>query len=129
MAKVKIKSSLINKKCSICGKYFSCGVATTESSCWCNDLPEIIPMQISQDCLCSDCLVTTIKDRIDQSIEQHSLNEILLIAKKYQADKKLVEKIDYNIEDGNYVFTRWYHLKRGTCCKNGCRHCPYPKKN
>ncbi|MCU0471145.1 MAG: DUF5522 domain-containing protein [Arcicella sp.] len=23
------------------------------------------------------------------------------------------------------VFTEAYHLKRGYCCKNGCRHCPY----
>ncbi|MEZ0130904.1 DUF5522 domain-containing protein, partial [Flavobacterium sp. LBUM151] len=19
----------------------------------------------------------------------------------------------------------WFHLKRGTCCGNNCRHCPY----
>ena len=23
------------------------------------------------------------------------------------------------------VFTEAYHLKRGHCCENGCRHCPY----
>jgi len=29
--------------------------------------------------------------------------------------------------DGSYlVFTRQYHLRRGYCCGNGCRHCPYP---
>jgi hypothetical protein len=28
--------------------------------------------------------------------------------------------------DGPYlVFTEQYHLKRGTCCDSGCRHCPY----
>ncbi|MEO8516965.1 MAG: DUF5522 domain-containing protein [Flavobacterium sp.] len=37
----------------------------------------------------------------------------------------LIEGIDYYIENGNYVFKSWYHLKRGHCCKNGCRHCPY----
>jgi hypothetical protein len=26
---------------------------------------------------------------------------------------------------GNTVFTQKYLLKRGTCCKSGCRHCPY----
>lgn len=26
---------------------------------------------------------------------------------------------------GNLVFTEKYHLKRGYCCENGCRHCPY----
>jgi hypothetical protein len=23
------------------------------------------------------------------------------------------------------VFTEKYLLKRGYCCKNGCKHCPY----
>ncbi|WP_423149406.1 DUF5522 domain-containing protein [Rubrolithibacter danxiaensis] len=32
---------------------------------------------------------------------------------------------DYYLEDGNIVFTEQYHLKRGYCCKNGCRHCPW----
>ncbi len=28
--------------------------------------------------------------------------------------------------DGPYmVFTAAYHLKRGFCCNNDCRHCPY----
>jgi hypothetical protein len=46
----------------------------------------------------------------------------------------LQENIDYYInEDGNFVFTREYHLKRGCCCKNKCLHCPWdygkPKKD
>ncbi|MFT4310367.1 MAG: DUF5522 domain-containing protein [Candidatus Woesearchaeota archaeon] len=33
---------------------------------------------------------------------------------------------DYYIDDqGNLVFTKEYHLKRGYCCHNGCKHCPY----
>jgi len=37
--------------------------------------------------------------------------------------------IDYTIdpETGYLIFTRAYHLKRGSCCGSGCRHCPYPK--
>ncbi|MGV3502280.1 MAG: DUF5522 domain-containing protein [Adhaeribacter sp.] len=31
----------------------------------------------------------------------------------------------YYNEQGLLVFTVQYHLKRGYCCKNGCRHCPY----
>jgi hypothetical protein len=23
------------------------------------------------------------------------------------------------------VFTKEFHLSRGYCCGNGCRHCPY----
>ena len=36
-----------------------------------------------------------------------------------------LEKEDYYIVDGKYVFTKTYHLKRGSCCGNGCKHCPY----
>jgi hypothetical protein len=32
---------------------------------------------------------------------------------------------DYYFEGPNLVFTAAYHLKRGTCCGSGCRHCPY----
>ncbi len=39
---------------------------------------------------------------------------------------QLKEGIDYYInEDGLFVFTGAYHLKRGFCCKSGCKHCPY----
>jgi Family of unknown function (DUF5522) len=31
----------------------------------------------------------------------------------------------YMNEQGFMVFTEAYHLKRGYCCKNGCKHCPY----
>jgi len=31
----------------------------------------------------------------------------------------------YYSELGFKVFTEKYHLKRGYCCKSGCRHCPY----
>lgn len=31
----------------------------------------------------------------------------------------------YFSEEGYIVFTEQYHLKRGTCCESGCRHCPY----
>jgi hypothetical protein len=42
----------------------------------------------------------------------------------------LKEGVDYYInEDGLFVFTKEYHLKRGYCCKSGCKHCPYGFKN
>lgn len=37
----------------------------------------------------------------------------------------LVEGEDYYLENGLFVFTAAYHLKRGFCCHNNCRHCPY----
>ena len=33
---------------------------------------------------------------------------------------------DYYINsEGNFVFTAAYHLSRGYCCKNECKHCPW----
>jgi hypothetical protein len=41
-------------------------------------------------------------------------------------NKNLIEGVDfYYNEDGYKVFTEAYHLKRGYCCQNGCKHCPY----
>ena len=37
----------------------------------------------------------------------------------------LVEGEDYYLENGLFVFTTAYHLKRGYCCHSGCRHCPF----
>ncbi len=36
------------------------------------------------------------------------------------------ENEDYYLtKEGYKVFTSSYHLKRGYCCKSGCKHCPY----
>ncbi len=39
------------------------------------------------------------------------------------------EKLDpdefYYSSEGYIIFTEKYLLKRGYCCKNGCKHCPY----
>ena len=34
---------------------------------------------------------------------------------------------DFYYENGYKVMTEKYHLKRGYCCKNKCRHCPYER--
>lgn len=40
--------------------------------------------------------------------------------------KKELEPEDfYYSPEGYIVFTEKYHLKRGYCCKSGCKHCPY----
>jgi hypothetical protein len=36
-----------------------------------------------------------------------------------------LEPEDFYFEGPNLVFTAAYHLKRGSCCRSGCRHCPY----
>jgi hypothetical protein len=40
--------------------------------------------------------------------------------------KQLIENVDfYYNERGLMVLTEKYHLERGHCCGNGCRHCPF----
>ena len=41
-----------------------------------------------------------------------------------------IEGVDYYVnEDGLVVLTEKYHLERGYCCGNGCKHCPYLYEN
>ncbi len=35
----------------------------------------------------------------------------------------------YYDKSGLMVLTEKYHLQRGYCCGNGCRHCPYHFEN
>lgn len=43
-----------------------------------------------------------------------------------QLNPPALDKEDYYYnEQGLMVFTERYHLKRGYCCKSGCKHCPY----
>ncbi|MCC6584326.1 MAG: hypothetical protein IT271_11540 [Chitinophagales bacterium] len=39
---------------------------------------------------------------------------------------ELILNIDYYLDElGRMVFTETYHLKRGYCCGNDCKHCPW----
>ena len=39
--------------------------------------------------------------------------------------KELLPGDFYYSEEGYIVFREQYHLRRGYCCKSGCKHCPY----
>jgi len=44
--------------------------------------------------------------------------------------KQWIEGIHYYLnEEGLMVLTEQYHLERGYCCGNGCRHCPFDYEN
>jgi len=44
-------------------------------------------------------------------------------------DKKATPEPDWHLENGLLVYTAAFHLKRGSCCGSGCRHCPYEPKH
>jgi hypothetical protein len=42
--------------------------------------------------------------------------------------KEFIEEIHYYLENGKLVFTELFHIERGFCCGNKCKHCPYYPK-
>jgi hypothetical protein len=93
-----------DKLCSTCGISLNCG--SEADTCWCMDYIPLEAIAEGKDCMCEACLKNTLEKTETASCKQQGQE-------------------DYYIENGFYVFTENYHLKRGSCCKNGCRHCPY----
>jgi hypothetical protein len=85
-----------------------------------------MPADFSRDCRCPDCLAPAIGRMIEKCLAALSHEEALRLAATQNPSFRPIEHIDYTIEQGNLVFTRWYLLKQGKCCDNGCRSCPYP---
>ncbi|HSK71494.1 MAG TPA: DUF5522 domain-containing protein [Pyrinomonadaceae bacterium] len=50
------------------------------------------------------------------------------VERRTEGKEKFVEGVDYYFENGLMVLTEHFLIKRGYCCENGCRHCPYPKE-
>jgi len=42
--------------------------------------------------------------------------------------KSYKENIHYYKLGDRVVFTALFHIQRGSCCGNGCKHCPYDPK-
>lgn len=42
---------------------------------------------------------------------------------------ELKENVHFYMENGLMVLTETYHLARGRCCGNACRHCPFDHVN
>lgn len=68
----------------------------------------------SYNCLCNQCLVE-VENMVNKAKSDHFP----------QLGEPLIEDTHYYLEGHLYVFTEYYHLLRGHCCKSGCRHCAY----
>jgi hypothetical protein len=114
------------KNCSTCKKPFNCGDTSGGIACWCNDFPPIFVPTDVVDCLCPSCFTAACSEKIEDYVSTLTAETAPKnIAKDLPKSTTLIEGIDYYLENGNYVFKAWFHLKRGSCCGNGCRHCPY----
>lgn len=76
-------------------------------------------------CLCPTCLAKAVAARIGDLLSGLGHEDALALAAQH-AGGRVIEHIDYTVENGDAVFTSWFLLKQGTCCGNGCRNCPYP---
>ena len=122
---LKTEISPQSKLCSECNAVLVCGSTQAGESCWCVAYPAIMSADLQQDCLCADCLSKAIQEKITEFIKTSSQQKVIAIARKYRGNDKLIQGIDYSVENNKYVFTQWYHLKRGSCCGNNCKNCPY----
>ena len=59
------------------------------------------------------------------SSEIENLLDPEFLSLEKELNQSLIEGEDYTIENGLMVFTKNYHLKRGSCCGSGCKNCPY----
>jgi len=122
----------MNQTCALCQAPLTCQSELSASPCWCMALPNIVSIDFSQaneQCLCKECLAKKINIQLQSLYHNKNLDQLIELAKPYREKTELVEHIDFTIENGLYVFSAWYHLKRGKCCNNGCKHCPYNKHN
>ncbi len=108
---------MADKSCSQCGRVFPC--EADGGRCWCMQGPPglTLPLQSGQGCLCPDCLVEALK-------AAHGPFDPGTSGSPRPAGD-LQPGVDYHMEQGRLVFSSWYLLKRGFCCGNGCRNCPY----
>ena len=114
-----------DRRCPICGDDNQCRVAMGclyKGPCWCENVAVPASMlrllaseQTEASCLCRPCLKL-----MAQLCEIHDDPRAVLRVARTAANADF-----YTETDGRVVFTARFHLKRGTCCGNGCRHCPY----
>lgn len=111
------------KNCSVCNQEFGCGAGT--GNCWCMAFPPVMSPTLEQDCFCPSCLSEAINNRIGVLVDEKGMDEFQKFVEPYRSKSKLIKNVDYTVDNGLYVFSKWYLVKQGECCNNGCKNCPY----
>ncbi len=101
--------------CPLCGGSNACQMTTDapyKGPCWCMrvEMPDSLLRRVpsgerGRTCICHRCVAEA--RRAEKWIPKARAGEF------------------YFTEDGRFVFTADYHLRRGYCCGSGCRHCPF----
>jgi len=105
-------------RCPLCGAPNGCQRCTSaayKGPCWCESvvfpeglLERVPPEAKNRACICRDCVTAFLRE------------------KEAQTPRALAAGDFYLDRQGRMVFTERYLSRRGYCCGNGCRHCPYP---
>jgi hypothetical protein len=78
------------------------------------------------DCVCPACLTQKTNEVIAKQIDTALVHHYAPPAATAFANQPLIEGLDYEVDnEGRWVFTRWFLLRRGKCCGIGCTNCPY----
>jgi len=105
-------------RCPLCGGLNDCQLCTAaayKGPCWCESakIPDKllvrVPSARNRACVCRMCVVAFHR-------EQSGAEPLPVVPGDFYFDA-----------DGLRVFTAAYHLRRGSCCGNDCRHCPYER--
>ncbi len=90
------------------------------------DFPPVMALStdLNTSCLCPTCLGKEINQFLIKKIKGKERNALIKKAKQYKEDK-LQQGLDYTLEGDKMVFTPWFLLKQGKCCKKNCLNCPY----
>jgi len=119
--------SKLNQSCPNCGGKNNCH---SNSSCWCHSFPLLEVVERAKSCLCEVCLERLMAEKFNQKEIELSAEDRLKVMAMGEPSY-LRKNLDYQVNflDGRelYEFTSWYLLRRGSCCYNDCKNCPYPK--
>jgi len=106
------------KICPRCSASFECRAAEVER-CQCAEIEltaatRAYLKKTHYDCLCNRCLAEL--DRLVEKAQRLPFP---------RRPRELVEGLHFYMENGMFVFTEFYHIQKGNCCRSGCRHCAY----
>ncbi len=76
---------------------------------------------------CSSCLKKHVRLQIEKEIDALSYDDIKGKNKFNNIDfaRELIDGIDYDTIGEKIIFSRFYLVRRGYCCHNKCKNCPY----
>lgn len=110
------------KHCSNCGKKVLCRVNDIVN-CSCSNI-ELSPqtrqflLKTYFDCLCNHCL-----EELNNKITQAANSSFPTKKEEFMGG------VHFYREGNMWIFTELYHILKGNCCGNGCRHCAYGFKS